>query len=212
MPVGRQQITRGTVQAFKLYFLLTEIWVHKVFVATALVKQNVILAVSKREMWHASTGNSYFSYSSYSTWCDGHPVAIDNWALLFLLLRRLQTGALLHVADWLVSLSFALGAWPGSGQQGLTHIQRRGCRGRLGWRFRCAVEVIWGQRGSVCVRGHMHNQSGIPGDVTHRLGGGVKVHSSQTAVALNRWLPFKMKDLSVWTECRRNNLGHVFAW
>lgn len=83
-----------------------------------------------------------FSVSSCSTWCDDHPVAIDNRALLFLLLRWLQTGTLLHVADRLVPLPLALGAWPGSGQQGLTYIQRRCCGGRLRWRFRCTVEVI----------------------------------------------------------------------
>lgn len=78
------------------------------------------------------------------TWCDGHPVAVDDGTLLLLLLGRLQAGALLHVADGLVPLSLALGAGPGSGQQGLTHIQRGRCRRRLGWRFGSAVEVIWG--------------------------------------------------------------------
>lgn len=80
------------------------------------------------------------------TWCDGHPIAVDNGALLFLLLRWLQAGALLHVADWLVPLPFALGTGPGSGQQGFTHIQRRSCGRRLRWRFWCAVKVICGQR------------------------------------------------------------------
>lgn len=90
----------------------------------------------------------YSSLSVNSTWRDGHPVAVDNRTLLFLLLRWLQAGALLHVADWLVPLPLALGAGPGSRQQGLTHIQRRCCGGRLRWRFWSAVEVIWGQRGT----------------------------------------------------------------
>lgn len=77
-----------------------------------------------------------------STWSDGYSVSVDHWALLFLLLWWLEAGALLHVADGLVPLPLALGTGPGSGQQGLTHIQRRGCGGRLRWRFGCAVEVI----------------------------------------------------------------------
>lgn len=86
------------------------------------------------------------------TWCDGHPVAVDDGTLLLLLLGRLQAGALLHVADGLVPLPLALGAGPGSGQQGLTHIQRGRCRRRLGWRFGSAVEVIWGHGGTLCQR------------------------------------------------------------
>lgn len=77
-----------------------------------------------------------------STWRDGHPVAVDDRALLFLLLGWLQAGALLHVADRLVPLPLALRAGPGSWQQDLTHIKRRGRRGRLRWRFGGAVEVI----------------------------------------------------------------------
>lgn len=77
-----------------------------------------------------------------STWCDGHPVAVDDRTLLFLVLRWLQAGALLHVADRLVPLPLALRAGPGSWQQDLTYIKRRGCGGRLRWRFGGAVEVI----------------------------------------------------------------------
>lgn len=82
-----------------------------------------------------------------STWCDGHPVAVDDRTLLFLLLGRLQAGALLHIADRLVPLPLALRAGPGSWQQDLTYIKRRGRGGRLRWRFRGAVEVVWGAEG-----------------------------------------------------------------
>lgn len=107
---------------------------------------NLISVRSRWKMWNKNIKAGYWVFLSYSTWCDGHPIAVDNWALLFLLLRRLQAGALLHVADWLVPLPLALGTGPGSGQQGFTHIQRRSCGRRLRWRFRCAVKVIWGQR------------------------------------------------------------------
>lgn len=131
----------------------------------------------------------YSSVTSYSTWCDGHPVAIDNRTLLFLLLRRLQAGALLHVADWLVPLSLALGAWPGSGQQGLTHIQRRGCRGRLRWRFRSAVEVIWGQTDTAQLV--LEATCTFSGDVTHSLAGSAEVHRLWADLALKQTVAFQ---------------------
>ena len=57
---------------------------------------------------------------------DDHPVAVDDRAVIVVLLRGLQAAALLHVADRLVPLPLALGAGPGSGQQRLAHIQGRG--------------------------------------------------------------------------------------
>lgn len=94
------------------------------------------------------TGNWPFVSHLTGTWRDGHPVAVDDRTLLFLLLGRLQAGALLHIADRLVALPLALRAGPGSGQQDLTYIKRRGRGGRLRWRFRGAVEVVWGQKGT----------------------------------------------------------------
>ena len=75
---------------------------------------------------------------------DDHPVAVDDGAVIVLLLRGLQAAALLHVADRLVPLPLALGAGPGSGQQRLAHIQGRGRGGRLRGRLRGPVEVICG--------------------------------------------------------------------
>lgn len=88
------------------------------------------------------TGNGTSGLLSDGTWRDGHPVAVDDRALLLLLLGRLQAGALLHVADRLVPLPLALRAGPGSGQQDLTYIKRRGGGGRLRWRLGGAVEVV----------------------------------------------------------------------
>lgn len=90
----------------------------------------------------SATGGERLHLSWDRTWRDGHPVAVDDRALLLLLLGGLQAGALLHVADRLVALPLALRAGPGSGQQDLTYIKRRGRRGRLRWRLGGPVEVI----------------------------------------------------------------------